>query len=70
MFVPKKTGADYDLPEELPPLERVKQHINVFTNFNAFRDSAPNLCHYTGWVICRSGIAPIASETSPARPST
>ena len=65
VFVPKKTGADYDLPEELQPLAAVKQHINVYTNFNAFRDSAPNLCHYTGWIVCRSGIAPIASEDKP-----
>ena len=65
MFVPKKIGADYDLPEELLPLERVRQHINLYTNFNAFRDSAPNLCHYTGWIVCRTGIAPIASEDKP-----
>lgn len=65
VFVPKRTGADYDLPEELLPLERVRQHVNVYTNFNAFRDSAPNLCHYTGWIICRSGIAPIAGEDKP-----
>jgi hypothetical protein len=65
VFVPKKTGAGYDLPEELLPLERVRQHVNVYTNFNAFRDSAPNLCHYTGWIICRSGIAPIAGEDKP-----
>jgi hypothetical protein len=65
VFVPKKVGADYDLPEELLPLERVRQHVNVYTNFNAFRDSAPNLCHYTGWVVCRAGMAPIASEDKP-----
>jgi uncharacterized protein DUF1552 len=65
VFIPKKTGAGYDLPEELLPLERVRQHINVYTNFNAFRDSAPNLCHYTGWIVCRSGIAPIAGDDKP-----
>jgi hypothetical protein len=65
VFVPRKTGADYDLPEELQPLAGVRQHINVYTNFNAFRDSAPNLCHYTGWIVCRSGIAPIAGEDKP-----
>lgn len=65
VFVPKTTGAGYELPEELQPLERVKQHINVYTNFNAFRDSAPNLCHYTGWIVCRSGSAPIAGEDKP-----
>lgn len=65
VFVPKTTGAGFELPEELKPLEGVRQHINVYTNFNAFRDSAPNLCHYTGWIICRTGIAPIASEDKP-----
>jgi hypothetical protein len=65
VFVPKTTGAGYELPEELLPLAGVRQHVNVYTNFNAFRDSAPNLCHYTGWIVCRSGIAPIASEDKP-----
>ena len=36
----------------------VRQHINIYTNFNAMRDSAPNLCHYSGWIILRSGSAP------------
>lgn len=65
VFVPKTTGAGYELPEELQALAGVKEHINLYTNFNAFRDSAPNLCHYTGWIVCRTGIAPIASEDKP-----
>jgi hypothetical protein len=65
IFVPTKVGPDYDLPEELSALSSVRQHINVYTNFNAMRDSAPNLCHYSGWIIMRSGSAPIGSEDRP-----
>ncbi len=64
-FVPSKVGADYDLPDELAALKGVREHVNVFTNFNAFRDSAPNLCHYTGWIITRTGSAPIGQDDRP-----
>jgi hypothetical protein len=65
VFVPKTVGADYDLPEELAALAPVRQHINLYTNFNAFRDSAANFCHYTGWIILRTGSAPIGPEDRP-----
>lgn len=64
-FVPTKVGSDYELPEELAALAQVRQHINIFTNFNAMRDSSPNLCHYTGWIITRCGAAPIGGEDKP-----
>ena len=64
-FVPKKIGADFDLPHEIEALAAVKKHINLFTNFNVFKDAAPNLCHHTGWVILRSGEAPQARSTLP-----
>ena len=65
VFVPEKVGAGYDLPDELAALGRMRDHINVYTNFNAFRDSAPNLCHYTGWIITRTGSAPIGQDDRP-----
>jgi hypothetical protein len=65
IFVPKKTGADFDLPEEIACLAPVRDKINLFTNFNAMRDANPNLCHTTGWIILRSGSAP---ATTIARP--
>jgi hypothetical protein len=58
VFIPKKTGPNFDLPEEIASLERVRDHINLFTNLTAFRDNYDNLCHYTGWVIQRTGSAP------------
>jgi hypothetical protein len=65
VFVPKTLGENYDLPEELSALSAVRQHVNLYTNFNAFRDSAPNLCHYSGWIILRTGAAPIGPEDRP-----
>ena len=65
IFVPKKIGKDYDLPEEIASLKDVKQHVNLYTQFNGFRDAAPNLCHKTGWVVARSGIAPMNQTDYP-----
>jgi hypothetical protein len=62
VFVPKKTGANFDLPEEIASLKDVQKHINLFTNFDGFKDANPNLCHKTGWVIMRAGAAP-ANQT-------
>jgi len=58
IFVPKKTGSNYDLPEEIASWAPVRDHINLFTNGNAFPDSSPNRNHYTGWVVSRTGVAP------------
>jgi hypothetical protein len=65
VFVPKTVGANWELPEELGALADIRPNINLFTNFNAMRDSSPNLCHYTGWIITRTGSAPIGSEDRP-----
>ncbi len=65
IFVPKKTGANFDLPPEIASLAPVQKHINLFTNFHVFKDAAPNLCHHSGWVILRSGVAPMTSENRP-----
>jgi Protein of unknown function (DUF1552) len=65
IFVPKKLGPDFDLPEEIISLAPVRRHINLYTNFNGFRDAAPNLCHLTGWVIARAGIAPMNAADLP-----
>ena len=65
IFVPKKLGAHFDLPEEIIMLEPVREHINLYTNFNGFRDAAPNLCHKTGWVIARTGMAPMNQTDLP-----
>lgn len=58
IFVPKKTGANYDLPEEIASWAPVRDDINLFTDGSAFPDSSPNRNHYSGWVVSRTGVAP------------
>ena len=58
IFAPKTAGPAYELSPQLEPLAKVKQHVNVFTNYNVLTDGRPNLCHYTGWVALRCGSAP------------
>jgi hypothetical protein len=65
IFVPKKTGPDFDLPEEIAMFAPIRDKMNLYTNYNAFRDAAPNLCHTTGWVILRSGSAPLNQNAKP-----
>lgn len=65
IFVPKKTGADFDLPEEISILAPVKKDINLFTDMTAFRDTEANRCHFTGWVINMTGIAPKNGQNTP-----
>jgi hypothetical protein len=65
IFIPKKLGADYDLPEEISALAPVRKHVNIYSKFNCFRDAAPNLCHKTGWVISRTGMAPMTQTDLP-----
>lgn len=66
IFVPKKTGANYDLPEEIAAWAPVRDDINLFTNGSAFPDSSPNNNHFTGWVVSRTGVAPEDSNVVPA----
>lgn len=65
IFVPQRTGAGFDLPEEIAALKPVQQHINLYTNFHVFKDDAPNLCHHSGWVVLRSGTAPDTRANRP-----
>jgi hypothetical protein len=58
IFTPTTVGPNYNTPQQMLPLEKVKQHINVFSNYNVLTDGKPNLCHYTGWVALRCGVAP------------
>jgi hypothetical protein len=65
VFVPAKDGTGYEITEELDSLRSLREHFNLFTNFTAFRDNAQNFCHHTGWVISRTGVAPMRSGEVP-----
>jgi hypothetical protein len=64
IFVPKQTGANYELPEEIASLKNVQKHINLLTNLTAYRDGA-FFCHYTGWVVFRTGASPQLNDQAP-----
>jgi hypothetical protein len=66
-FTPKTVGAMAEVPPQLAPLARVREYLNVFTNFNVLTDGRPNLCHYSGWVALRTGTAPGAREQLPGQ---
>jgi hypothetical protein len=57
-FVPTKIGAGYDLPPQIEAWRPIREHVNLFSNFNVLTDGKPNLCHYTGWVALRTGAVP------------
>jgi hypothetical protein len=65
ILVPKTSGANYEIPQQLAPVARVREHVNLITNLTAFRDGEPNLCHYSGWIIGRTGRAPKGSGERP-----
>ncbi|MDX1491882.1 MAG: DUF1552 domain-containing protein [Pseudohongiellaceae bacterium] len=61
-WVPKKIGADYDVPPELQPFAALKNKVSVFSGFRAIPDSSPNLVHWSGHASILSGTAPKASS--------
>jgi hypothetical protein len=64
IFVPKKIGSGYEITEEMQALKNVKDHLNVYTGLTAYRDGA-FFCHYTGWVVARTGASPVLNNQAP-----
>ncbi|RJF93904.1 DUF1552 domain-containing protein [Sphingomonas cavernae] len=60
-WFPSKIGADYDLKEELAPIEPFKNKINILSDFTLPLDGKPNLPHISGGIGIRTGMA-IASD--------
>jgi hypothetical protein len=57
-FIPKTVGANFELTDELKPIEKVRKYVNVYSNYDVVTDGKPNICHYTGWVALRTGTVP------------
>ena len=58
LWIPKKVGADYDLGPELKPIEAVKKHVTVLTNYRVVADGLPNFPHYSAIMGLRTGTMP------------
>ena len=65
VFLPKKTGRGYDLPEEIACFAPIQDDMNLISSMNVYRDTAANMCHLTGWVIMHSGSAPMSFDDRP-----
>jgi len=62
LFVPKKTGKDFEFPEEIEALKPYRDNMNVLTNFVGFRDGAALVGHSTAWIISRTGSPPTPAQ--------
>ena len=65
VFLPKRTGRGYDLPEEIACFAPIQDDMNLISSMNVYRDTAANMCHLTGWVIMHSGSAPMSFDDRP-----
>jgi Protein of unknown function (DUF1552) len=66
-WIPKKTGADFDMGAELKVIEPYKKYISVLSGFDVLLDGQPNFPHISGWIGVRSGAAPtIEALPSPS----
>ncbi|KCZ84189.1 hypothetical protein HAD_00880 [Hyphomonas adhaerens MHS-3] len=57
-WTPDIVNNEFVLKPESAPLEKVKQHLNFLTGFDAILDGKPNHVHVSGTFSLRSGIAP------------
>jgi hypothetical protein len=60
-WVPKTTGAGYEITPELESLKGVKDKISVFSGFRGIGDGRPNIVHWSGHASIMSGVAPAIS---------
>jgi hypothetical protein len=58
-WFPSKFGADYDIKEELRPIEPFKDKVTVFSNLNCNLAGRPNLVHWSGVMATLAGAAPL-----------
>jgi Protein of unknown function (DUF1552) len=58
LYLPKKTGLDYDATPQLASLEPYKKKINLISGMRAIVDDSPNYQHWTGMAAISTGICP------------
>ena len=54
-WVPSIAGAGYDLPPQLQPIAKVRQHVSVLSGFDVPLDGKSNLPHISGNTAIRTG---------------
>jgi hypothetical protein len=61
---PAATGAQYEIPPELKPIEPLRSQISVLSKFNVLVDGKPNFVHSSGMLGLRTGQAPAQADQS------
>jgi hypothetical protein len=54
-WVPKATGANYELPLQMRPLEPIRNKMNLFSGSEVFADGHPVSTHVTGGEVTMAG---------------
>jgi hypothetical protein len=67
LWVPKKTGQDYETTIQLKPLEPFKKKMNVFSGMRVMVDDNPNFQHWSGNAAIATGIAPTKASEFDAK---
>lgn len=58
-WFPDRVGADYDIKDELKPIEPYKSKVDVFSGFNCILGGTPNLVHWSGIMATLTGVCPL-----------
>jgi hypothetical protein len=58
LWVPKTAGKDYEVTEQLKPLQPLRAKINVFSGLRVNVDANPNFQHWSGAGASATGIPP------------
>ncbi len=56
LWIPEKTGRDFDFPAHIAPLESYRDRLALFSGFDVKLDGVPNKPHVTGCLGLRTGI--------------
>src|SRR5471030_83399 len=67
LYLPKKTGLDYDATPQLAALEPFKKKINLISGMRAIVDDSANYQHWTGMAAISTGICPAKDKEFDAQ---
>jgi hypothetical protein len=58
LWIPKKAGTDYEVTEQLKPLQPLRKKINIYSGLRVPLDDNPNYQHWSGAAAAATGISP------------
>jgi Protein of unknown function (DUF1552) len=64
-WIPAATGANYEMPEDLKPLEPYRDRLAILSGYDVKLDGVPNKPHITGCLGLRTGV-PVPNEVVKA----